>query len=207
MARPVLLTAGATRNPVDAIRYLSARATGVTALEIARRLLVTHPVHLLGSAEACLRAGDSVPTEEFGSTRDLMARVERWLRAHPRGVFVHSAAVGDYEMADPEAGKIPSGQAEITLRLVPAPKILDQVRGWAPDCHLVSFKAGAPGLTEGQLEAIARAQLQRTGSDLVWANALGALTTVLLVGPKNTTRHARREDAVADLSARILATS
>ncbi|HND34813.1 MAG TPA: phosphopantothenoylcysteine decarboxylase, partial [Myxococcota bacterium] len=176
--KPILLTAGATRNRVDAIRYLSAFASGGTALSLVDAL-GDGPVHLLGSAEALLRARLAVAErrlaglpdwklelEEYGGTRDLQDRMRRWLQAHPRGVVVHSAAVGDYEAA-PNPSKIPSGQAEILIRLTPAPKILDQLRGWAPDCRIVSFKAGAPGLSPSQLTDIARAQLRRTTSDLV----------------------------------------
>ncbi len=200
---PLLLTAGATRNPIDAIRYLSAHATGRTGIDLAARLGATHAVHLLGSAEACLRAPPGLSTEEFTSTRDLMARMERWIAAHPRAVVIHSAAVGDYE-ADPLATKIPSGAPELVLRLHPAPKIVDRVRAWAPEAFLVSFKAGAPGLTPDALEAIARAQLERTGSDLVFANVLGAIeTTVLLVTREGTTAYPRRSDALAALTARL----
>ncbi|MDP2316151.1 MAG: phosphopantothenoylcysteine decarboxylase [Pseudomonadota bacterium] len=200
---PLLLTAGATRNPVDAIRYLSAHATGRTGVDLAARLGASHAVHLLGSAEACLRAPTTLSTEEFTSTRDLMARMERWITAHPRGVLVHSAAVGDYE-ADAVATKIPSGAPELVLRLHPGPKIVDHVRTWAPDIFLVSFKAGAPGLTPDALEAIARAQLVRTGSDLVFANVIGAIeTTVLLVGREGTTAFPRRSEALAALCARL----
>jgi phosphopantothenoylcysteine decarboxylase/phosphopantothenate--cysteine ligase len=202
--RPVLLTAGATRNPVDAIRYLSAHATGRTGVELARRLSDGHEVRLLGSAEACLRGRlAGLPQdrlEEFLGTRDLMARVEANLRARPDSVFLHSAAVGDYEMEAPRADKIPSGADAIELRLVRAPKIVDRVRAWAPDCVLVSFKAAPPGTTPEDLERIARAQLQRTRSDLVFANALGALdTSVLLVGAVETRAFTRREDAVEAL--------
>ncbi|MFZ5476272.1 MAG: phosphopantothenoylcysteine decarboxylase [Myxococcota bacterium] len=198
---PALVTAGATRNPVDAIRYLSAHATGRTGVEIARGL--GGEVLLLGSAEACLRA-EGLATEEFFGTRDLGARMERWLRAHPRGALVHSAAVGDYELADPRATKIPSGQAEIVLRLVPAPKLVDRVREWAPDCFLASFKAASPETTEPALEAIARAQLVRTRSDVVFANVLGALGTVLLVDGRGTER-LDRAAAIAALVARVQA--
>ncbi len=199
----LLITAGATRNPIDAIRYLSAHASGRTGIELAARLAPTHAVHLLGSAEACLRAPPTLSTEEFTSTRDLMARMERWITAHPRGVVIHSAAVGDYE-AEPVATKIPSGSPELVIRLRPGPKIVDHVRGWAPDVFLVSFKAGAPGLTPEELEGIARRQLERTGSDLVFANVLGALeTTVLLVSARETTAFGKRADAIAALSARL----
>ncbi len=199
----LLLTAGATRNPIDAIRYLSAHATGRTGVDLAARLAATHAVHLLGSAEACLRAAPGQQTEEFTSTRDLMARMERWITAHPRGVVIHSAAVGDYE-AEPVATKIPSGAPELVIRMFPGPKIVDHVRTWAPDAFLVSFKAGAPGLTPDALEAIARRQLERTGSNLVFANVIGAIeSTVLLVGPRDTTAFARRADALTALCARL----
>jgi phosphopantothenoylcysteine decarboxylase/phosphopantothenate--cysteine ligase len=201
--RPVLLTAGATRNPVDAIRYLSAHATGRTAIDLAARLRGSHAVHLLGSAEAVLRAPHGLSVEEFTSTRDLMARMERWVRAHPDGVVVHSAAVGDYE-AEPLATKIPSGAPELVLRLRPGPKIVDHVKGWAPGVFLVSFKAASPETTAEQLADIARRQLERTGSDLVFANVLGALdTSVLLVTPAVTISFPHRTEALAALVERL----
>lgn len=198
----VLVTAGATRNPVDAIRYLSANASGRTGVEVATRLAARHTVLLLGSGEACLRAG-SLPHEEFTSTRDLMARMEHHIRLHPRGAIVHSAAVGDYE-AEPLATKIPSGRPEMVIRMRPAPKILDHIRGWAPDCYLVSFKAASPELALDEIEAIARAQLLRTASDLVFANRLGSLEqTAMLVGRTTTRRFIARGDAIAALVAAI----
>lgn len=198
----VLFSAGATRNPLDAIRYLSAHATGRTAVDLATRLAARgHRVHLLGSAEACLRAGNAVPTEAFTSTRDLMGRMERWCRAHPDGVVVHSAAVGDYEAA-PRTDKIPSGQPSIQFTLTPTPKIVDHIRGWSPGVFLVSFKAADPSVDAAQLEAIARAQLVRTGSDLVFANVLGHIERdVLLVRPGGTEAFAARADALDRLVA------
>lgn len=214
---PMLLTAGATRNRVDAIRYLSAFAGGQTAIAIVQGVPMTS-LHFLGSAEACLRVRlaeaerrleglppRNIGSEEYTGTRDLMARMESWILRNPHGVVVHSAAVGDYE-AEANPSKIPSGQAEISIRLRPAPKILDQIRGWAPECRLVSFKAGRPGLTPAELEQIARAQLQRTGSDLVFANVLGEIeTSVLLVGPTQTEAFPHRVDAIAALNRRLSA--
>jgi phosphopantothenate-cysteine ligase/phosphopantothenoylcysteine decarboxylase/phosphopantothenate--cysteine ligase len=213
--KPVLLTAGATRNRVDAIRYLSAFASGGTALSLLEAL-GEGPVHLLGSAEALLRARLAVAErrlagfpewrltlEEYGGTRDLEGRVRAWVHAHPEGIVVHSAAVGDYEAA-PNAFKIPSGQPEIFIRLTPAPKILDQIRVWAPDCRIVSFKAGAPGLSPSELIGIARAQLRRTASDLVFANVIGELEqSVVLVEEATEVAYAQRGAAVAALVARL----
>jgi phosphopantothenoylcysteine synthetase/decarboxylase len=125
--------------------------------------------------------------------------MEHWVKANPDGLILHSAAVGDYELAE-NTGKIPSGQPEVLLRLTPAPKILDQIRGWGFKGRLVSFKAGRPGLTGEQLEEIARAQALRTGSDLVFANVLGQLQEqVLLVGPEQTLVCERRGQAILGL--------
>ncbi|GDX80080.1 hypothetical protein LBMAG42_18910 [Deltaproteobacteria bacterium] len=199
---PALITAGATRNPVDAIRYLSANATGATGVVIAQALALRFAVRLLGSTEACLRAklaDGSLATREYTSTRDLMAKMEEELRARPGGVLIHSAAVGDYE-AQPAATKLPSGQPELVLRLTPGPKIVDHVREWDPDVFLVSFKAGNPEWDEAKLEAVARAQLARTRSDLVFANRLGALaTSCLIVSETTTERFGSRDAAIGAL--------
>lgn len=209
MPRPVLVTCGATRNPLDAIRFISAFSTGRTGGAIARGLIDKgHTVHVLGSAEALLRLTDApVTTEEYRSTRDLMARMETWVRANPGGIVVHSTAVGDYE-ADPteQARKIPSGQDELILRLRRTPKIADAVLGWDPGCALVTFKAAGPETTPDQLVQIARKQLERTGSRWVFANVIGALSSsAALIGPDDHTPYPDRAAAIAALVAHLTA--
>jgi phosphopantothenoylcysteine decarboxylase/phosphopantothenate--cysteine ligase len=195
----VLVTAGATRNPIDAMRYLSARSTGTTGIALADALRAQgHAVHLLGSAEALLRAGHEWASnaEEYGSTRDLMERMRVWVVAHPAGAVIHAAAVGDYERADPDASKIPSGRPELTLTLTPTPKIADHVRPWGLTGPFVTFKAASPETSDDELTAIASRQRERTGSDLVFANVLGRTgERVQLVGP-TVARYARREDGL-----------
>lgn len=197
--RPVLITAGATRNPIDAMRYISAFSTGATGVWLGRELTRRGiPTTVLGSAEALLRAPE-LAGEEFTSTRDLMARMERWTGAHPGGVVVHAAAVGDYE-ARTLAGKISSGMSELVLQLTPTPKIVDHLKVWDPALHLISFKAAPPETSDEALEAIARRQLERTGSALVFANVLGRLGSgVQLVRQEGATRYAGREDALLAL--------
>lgn len=203
----ILITAGATRNKVDAIRYLSANATGTTGIELAGQIYeqghightASRNIFMLGSAEACLRLKLATKdvrwtvavAEEFFGTRDLMERMR--LNVPMADVVIHSAAVGDYEMAQGVIGKIPSGSPEISLKLTPTPKILDQIRVWNPTCFLVSFKAAAPGTSHEDLVKIARAQLERTGSNLVFANVIGATEKVSLVSREGHKDLARPE--------------
>ena len=205
--RPILITAGATRNPLDSIRYLSAFSSGSTGARLAAALQ-DRDVTLLGSAEACLRAGAAQQTEEFRSTRDLMARMERWGRDHPDGVVIHAAAVGDYE-ALPAAGqagpaKIPSGRAELTITLRPTPKIIDHIHRWSTGIQLISFKAASPETADARLVEIAQAQRARTRSVLVFANIIGRLDEgVRLLGADGPSWHATRGAALEALIAAV----
>lgn len=181
--RPVLITAGATRNAIDRMRHIAANSTGQTGVSIAAALSDDRPVHLLGSPEALLRGWEALSSgslEEFSSTRDLMARMERWVRAHPQGVVVHAAAVGDYEV-EPFDGKIESGRPEWTLTLRPTPKIADHLRTWGPELRIATFKAAPPETSREELLEIARKQLRRTRSDIVFANVLGRLAQGILL--------------------------
>lgn len=202
--RPVLVTAGATRNPIDAMRYISANSSGRTSVAIARSL-VDHGcgVHLLGSPEACLR-GAELSTEEFFDTRDLMTRMEAWVREHPGGAVVHAAAVGDYELAAPSGGKISSNLETLTLTLQPTPKIADHVRAWSDRIQLITFKAAPPGTDGEELVRICRAQLERTRSDLVLGNVLGSLgATTTLVDASGSEAFDDRAQALHALAARV----
>ncbi|TVQ92201.1 MAG: hypothetical protein EA397_07525 [Deltaproteobacteria bacterium] len=187
MSRSVLITAGATRNPVDAIRVLTANASGRTGVSIGVQLARQGAeVLVLGSPEAALRAElAGLPAEVYGSTRDLMSRMEIWVRAHPGGSVVHSAAVGDYEVASSSSAKLPSQQSELLLRLCPTPKIADHLRAWGLSGYYVTFKAASPEVKPEELCQIAVAQRERTGCDLVFANVLGQLDqSVILVGER-----------------------
>ena len=198
--RPLLVTAGATRNPIDAMRYISANSSGRTGARLARSSGTG--VTLLGSPQARLRAPD-IPGGTFESTRDLLRQMQAWCSEHPRGVVVHAAAVGDYEMAA-SAGKIPSGQASLTLQLRPAPKILDQIRGWSPDLRIISFKAAPPTTSPDELVRMAAAQRDRSGSDIVFGNALGHLgADLVIVTAEGHRHHETREAALLDLETRI----
>lgn len=195
----VLITAGATRNPVDAIRVLTANASGRTGVAIARRLIdAGGRVHLLGSPLAVLRAVDvpGLTVEEYGSTLDLMARMERWVRAHPAGGLVHSSAVGDYQITGDRERKLPSQQAELVLRLTPAPKIADRVRSWGLAGRYVTFKAASPEVDDPALLTLARDQRARTGCDQVFANVLGRLDRGVALVDGRVRRFGERAEAI-----------
>ena len=206
MSTPALVTAGSTRNPIDAMRHIAAFSSGRTGVRVAQILEERGAeVHLLGSPEAVLRAGDSLSTETFTSTRDLMARMKDWLLAHPTGWVIHSAAVGDYE-AVPERGKIASGQDALTIQLQAAPKIINHLKGWAPDSKLVGFKAAGPETNAEQLVAACRELGFRCRANWIFGNVLGSIeSTATLVDRFGAESFSNREAAFQVLAAHVMA--
>ena len=197
--RDVLITAGATRNPIDAMRFISAHSTGRTGAWLAGALEDTHSITVLGSPEALAHCPPTVAQEAYTSTDDLMTKMRTWVDAHPDGLVIHAAAVGDYAV-DPIAGKIASGQDTLTLTLRPTPKILNAIRGWSPSVRIVSFKAAPPETDEASLEAIAAAQGLRTDSVAVFANVIGQLESGVLIWTRDTVqRFEQRAEALSSL--------
>ena len=78
--------------------------------------------------------------------------------------MIHAAAVSDYRVAgifaerdgkDVSAGKVKSSHPELWLKLVPTPKLVDQVRSqWGFAGVLVKFKLEV-GLSEDELRRVA----------------------------------------------------
>ena len=206
MSTPVLITAGATRNPIDAMRHIAAFSSGKTGVRVASLLKERGAhVHLLGSPEAVLRASDEVGTEIFSSTRDLMARMQSWLAQNPKGWVIHSAAVGDYE-ADSKDHKIPSGQEDLVIHLKAAPKIIEQLKVWAPESKLVGFKAAGPGTDVEELVSQCRSLGFRCRANWIFGNVLGDLEdTATLVDRFGAESFADRESAFQVLVAHVMA--
>ena len=115
--------------------------------------------------------------------------MKSWVRQHPGGTIIHAAAVGDYQIRQSEPDrKVPSGQDQWQITLIPAPKILDLIHGWSPHITIVSFKAAPPNTTKKQIETLSESQAQRTHSQVVFANTIGQFNADIFVWQKDAGR-------------------
>lgn len=173
----ILVTAGPTRVPIDAVRYISNVSSGGTGLKIALEAAKAGAdVTLLmgpGAAQPVEMSGLRVT--RFVTFDELHQEVRGRVGSRAYHALIHAAAVSDYRVASVEAGKIPSGEAELTLRLTPTPKIVDEIRGLDPDITLVKFKLEV-GRSEAELLEIARRSGVRSDADFVVANDLARIT-------------------------------
>jgi phosphopantothenoylcysteine decarboxylase/phosphopantothenate--cysteine ligase len=138
----VLVTSGATREPIDSVRYISNLSSGRTGAAICEALAAR------GSQVTQLHGVDSVRAagiarhEAFTDHVSLDELLGRLLADGRYDAVIHAAAVGDFAVIGPASGtKLPSG-GELVLRLRPTAKIIDRIRGHAAgqELTLIGFK-------------------------------------------------------------------
>lgn len=173
--RRILVTAGPTWVFIDAVRHIGNVSSGHTGLEIARALAGAGAdvALLMGPGRAQPAPGDRERLEiiPFVTFDDLHRLVRERVASRGLDALIHAAAVSDYRPVEEIAGKLPSGEEEVVLRLRRTPKIVDEVKELDPEIFLVKFKLEV-GRSEPELLEIARASRIRSRADLVVANDL-----------------------------------
>ena len=169
----ILITAGPTREPIDAVRFISNRSSGMIGIALAQAALERgHQVTLLmGPAPAAAQLPR--PNLVLGVGRfESSAELEQLLDQHfPEcDVLVMAAAVADYRPAATAPGKPPARRDRPwPLPLEPTPDLVAQLaRRKRPQQRIIAFALEEPD----RLEARALEKMQRKGVDAVVANPL-----------------------------------
>jgi phosphopantothenoylcysteine decarboxylase / phosphopantothenate---cysteine ligase len=165
--RRVLVTAGGTREPLDAVRFIGNRSSGrmgVAVAEEARRR---------GADVTLLAANLAVPPPPDVDVVDTPT-AERLLqetvaRADADLVFM-AAAVADYRPGEPRESKRPRNRGPWDVRLEPTEDVLARLGAHRSDGQVLIGFAADPG---EQGLARAREKLVRKGVDLIVFNDVG----------------------------------
>ncbi len=163
----VLVTAGGTAEPIDAVRSLTNRSSGkmgfAIAAEAARR-----------GARVTLVAGvTSLPTPHGVDRVDVRSALEMreavLAAFEDSAIVVKAAAVADFRPVDASDRKIKKEQLaegeRMTLELVQNPDILQEISARKGDRTIVGFAAESHDVV-----AAAQRKLARKGCDLIVAN-------------------------------------
>lgn len=118
----ILVTAGPTREPLDAVRFLSNPSSGKLGFACARAARSAGHRVTLVTGPVALPDPPGVRTVRVTTALEMRRAV---LREYPRAdAVVMTAAVGDYRPARRFAGKLKKDARVLTLRLVRTPDIL-----------------------------------------------------------------------------------
>lgn len=171
----LLITAGATREPIDEVRFLSNVSTGRTGAALAESLLEAgHAVSLL-HGEGAVTPSSDLHCEAFSSADDLRSRLQRHLATGNYDAVIMTAAVSDFRPVQSVAGKISSEQNELMLHLVRNEKILPQLKRFSPrPLTVVGFKLTVAA-DESARRAAVTEQFSAGGVDIVVHNDLAEL--------------------------------
>ena len=161
----ILVTAGATMEPIDPVRYITNRSTGKMGYALARAARNRGAEVTLVSGPTSLRPPAGVNVVRVKTTGEM----KRSVFEHRRqcDVIIKAAAVLDYRPKEKADHKIKKGRKTQSLELVQNPDILAELgrtRGEFP-CVLVGFAAETEELT-----ANAKEKLQQKNLDMIVAN-------------------------------------
>jgi len=164
--RRVVVTAGPTREPIDAVRFISNPSSGKMGFALARAaehrgasvMLISGPTHLAAPAgvelmrvETALQMADAVLDH-----------------ARRADVIIKAAAVSDFRPAITTDRKIKKHDAQLTLALKRNPDILKALGRQKGQCLLIGFAAETD-----DIEGYARQKLAAKNLDMIVANRIG----------------------------------
>ena len=117
----ILITAGPTREPIDAVRFLSNYSSGYLGAQLAKAALARgHRVRVIRGpcAETFPRQARVIPVEQAVEMERILQR-----EARSSDVVIMAAAVSDFRATRPLTAKPPRRFARM-LRLTPTPDLL-----------------------------------------------------------------------------------
>ena len=166
----VLVTAGGTREPIDAVRYVGNRSSGRMGFAIADEAAALGAQVTVVAANVALPRSPGVSYVDVVTAADLQAACETAFEGCD--VLVMSAAVADFRPSAPAGGKLKKqGRDGMTIDLEPTADVLSGLAARRrPGQTLVGFAAEhGPGAVD-----YGREKLARKGLDAIVVNDIGA---------------------------------
>lgn len=165
--KKVLVSAGATYEPIDEIRGITNKSSGKMGVEIAKEAFIrgADVTMICGNMSVDVpKAFDVIDVESVAQMQDSVRKL-----VPDYDIFISAAAVSDFiPQTKIKADKI-SSSYDITLKLERTPKIIGDVKKINPKIFLVGFKAEY-GLSRDELIESASKRVKEHDIDLMVAN-------------------------------------
>jgi phosphopantothenoylcysteine decarboxylase/phosphopantothenate--cysteine ligase len=166
--KTVLVTAGPTREALDAVRFISNRSSGKMGYALAEAARDRGARVVLVSGPVVLPVPDGVELVRVESAQQMSEAVARYRW----DVAIAAAAVADYMPAEPYSGKLKRRQLgeRLAIELVRTPDVLAQLgSAKRPGAVLVGFALESSEQLDSGIE-----KLRQRGCDIAVLNAFDA---------------------------------
>jgi len=167
----MLISAGGTREPIDAVRFLSNHSSGRQGFALAEAARERGAQVTVVAANVHLPLGEAIARVDVETTSQL---AEAMTAAAPAAdVVVMAAAVADYRPAETVAHKLKKTAGELILTLVPTEDVLQALVGARGAGQLVVGFAAETGDDTATVAEHGAAKARRKGADLLILNPVG----------------------------------
>lgn len=172
--KKILITAGGTSVPIDAVRKITNTSTGRTGGLIANEAfklghqvtLVTANLNLVSQS-----LQSHIICHTFFSPDDLENLLFNLLSKEKYDLIIHLAAISDFDLKEGNTEQKITSTQSLSLNLVPRAKTISKLRKWAPHSKLIGFKLTYKLDSQSALDKVNKL-FQDSAADFIVHNAL-----------------------------------
>ncbi len=161
----VLVTAGATREPLDPVRFITNHSTGKMGYALAENAMLRGADVTLVTAHADVEPPMFVNTVRVNTAREMYSEVTS--RFEDCDIVVKAAAVADYRPLSTADHKIKKSDGNMTVEFERNPDILAELGKRKTHQFLCGFSMETENLVENS-----KGKLERKNLDMICANSL-----------------------------------
>ncbi len=162
VGKRILIIGGRSEEPLDSMRLITNRSTGMMAVALAKRAFERGADVELWMGGCDVALPDYIPVRRYASVADLVGMLD----AVDHDVVIVPAALADFTPENKVAGKIPSDKG-FDMPMTPVPKVLPLLR---EKCSKVIGYKAESNLSREQLVDKARKRLEQYDLSAVVAN-------------------------------------
>ncbi len=163
--KKVLVTAGATREPLDPVRFITNHSTGKMGYALAENAMLRGADVTLVTAHADIEPPMFVDVVKVNTAREMYSEVVS--RFGECDIVVKAAAVADYRPVSVSDNKIKKSDGNMTVEFERNPDILAELGRRKTTQFLCGFSMETENLVENS-----KRKLERKNLDMICANSL-----------------------------------
>jgi phosphopantothenoylcysteine decarboxylase/phosphopantothenate--cysteine ligase len=163
----VLIIGGPTSEPIDEARIITNKSSGKTAINLSKTAFFRGANVELWYGRGLEHMPEYIDKTSFDSIKEIIKLLET-TSFKRYDIIILCAAISDY-IPKKQNGKISSSKENLTIELIPAPKIISEIRKKAQNSKVIGFKLEE---NRKKISEKAKSLLNKNQLDLVVGNTI-----------------------------------